>query len=326
MEVVSDANIHKFWKQFTTIQRQSNNFDCCFWCKYTQILKAIHNLTKIIISLPLVVSDANIHKFWKQFTTIENFNHMCDMLFLMQIYTNFESNSQLSSANVSWQTCCFWCKYTQILKAIHNLIVILKKSDWVVSDANIHKFWKQFTTDFNTISLPSKLFLMQIYTNFESNSQLKGSKVPEGSSCFWCKYTQILKAIHNWSFVHMLWFTVVSDANIHKFWKQFTTGERGRREGSPLFLMQIYTNFESNSQLHWVKCLVGMSCFWCKYTQILKAIHNIDSLKCLIFFVVSDANIHKFWKQFTTNLIYFSKKLWLFLMQIYTNFESNSQL
>ena len=89
---------------------------------------------------------------------------------------------------------------------------------------------------------------MQIYTNFESNSQ------PHLSF-------SIASAI-------------VSDANLHKFWKQFTTGTVTFKPGTQLFPMQIYTNFESNSQ-HLE--------FW-----------RGDNI------IVSDANLHKFWKQFTT--------------------------
>ena len=63
--------------------------------------------------------------------------------------------------------------------------------------------------------------------------------------------------------------------------------------------MQIYTNFESNSQ----------------------PIQSMDGFER----VVSDANIHKFWKQFTTIPTNYYKFVMLFLMQIYTNFESNSQ-
>ena len=94
------------------------------------------------------------------------------------------------------------------------------------------------------------LFPMQIYTNFESNSQLKHYTQGKGVGCFRCKFTQILKAIHN------------------------PLCEMCMKYG--LFPMQIYTNFESNSQPY------------CN-----KDLHNV---------VVSDANLHKFWKQFTTIL------------------------
>ncbi len=61
-----------------------------------------------------------------------------------------------------------------------------------------------------------------------------------------------------------------------------------------LFSMQIYTNFESNSQQNRQYIAVNLSCFRCKFTQILKAIHNYCTMKYICIFVVFDANLHKF--------------------------------
>ena len=139
-------------------------------------------------------------------------------------FFNSENNYNLLWFNNLHRMCCFRCKFTQILKAIHNHGDRLTIMTLVVFDANLHKFWKQFTTILRVICRQGLLFSMQIYTNFESNSQpgLKAEKNVVG--CFRCKFTQILKAIHNWS-CNFLWFPL-------------------------LFSMQIYTNFESNSQLN----------------------------------------------------------------------------
>ena len=166
----------------------------------------------------------------------------------MQIYTNFESNSQHHPTESIRYCYCFRCKFTQILKAIHNIITWVKKSVSIVSDANLHKFWKQFTTKIWNFCLQTVLFPMQIYTNFESNSQPY-----QPAMSLQC---------------------IVSDANLHKFWKQFTTIIAIDTIIPELFPMQIYTNFESNSQP-------------CRAAQMTSSI-------------VSDANLHKFWKQFTT--------------------------
>ena len=192
----------------------------------------------------------------------------------MQIYTNFESNSQLGIASMKAPKSCFRCKFTQILKAIHNHCWLLMCWSSVVSDANLHKFWKQFTT---------------IQTHY---------RISEG--CFRCKFTQILKAIHNYVRLCHLQQLVVSDANLHKFWKQFTTIVNQQCQVRKLFPMQIYTNFESNSQLMEEIEIISLSCFRCKFTQILKAIHNLYASLPSQMMVVSDANLHKFWKQFTT--------------------------
>ncbi len=165
----------------------------------------------------------------------------------MQIYTNFESNSQRLNDKTCFKFSCFRCKSTQILKAIHNARQTAKSSPTVVSDANLHKFWKQFTTKSKLLSC--------------------------GMSCFRCKSTQILKAIHNSS--------LTTARNI------------------TLFPMQIYTNFESNSQLYYFAYLYIVSCFRCKSTQILKAIHNVLTHCQATHAVVSDANLHKFWQQTT---------------------------
>ena len=140
----------------------------------------------------------------------------------MQIYTNFESNSQLSD--------------------------VVKIHIGIVSDANLHKFWKQFTTYFLCVWKFLVLFPMQIYTNFESNSQPYDGSTPQGN--------------------------IVSDANLHKFWKQFTTWGFSILYWTQLFPMQIYTNFESNSQHEDFPSYIEHNCFRCKFTQILKAIHN----------------------------------------------------
>ena len=166
----------------------------------------------------------------------------------MQIYTNFESNSQLQKSKLFFDYYCFRCKFTQILKAIHNARRTVHRGTQIVSDANLHKFWKQFTTG------------LHLYRRRRD--------------CFRCKFTQILKAIHNRVHVFEKPRTIVSDANLHKFWKQFTT-----------------LRFRS---------LQSPDCFRCKFTQILKAIHNIGANAHLLNTIVSDANLHKFWKQFTT--------------------------
>ena len=58
--------------------------------------------------------------------------------------------------------------------------------------------------------------------------------------------------------------------------------------------MQIYTNFESNSQRNVVCPVPPTRCFRCKFTQILKAIHNYFRFNFLMYIVVFDANLHKF--------------------------------
>ena len=58
--------------------------------------------------------------------------------------------------------------------------------------------------------------------------------------------------------------------------------------------MQIYTNFESNSQHHFISTIFFFRCFRCKFTQILKAIHNKLLLKVKLTKVVFDENLNKY--------------------------------
>ena len=272
--VVSAANIYKFRKQFTTGGGRVPINVSCFSCKYIQISKAIHNNGKDIVLKSEVVSAANIYKFRKQFTTITIWRCQCHELFQLQIYTNFESNSQQYLICHFFSVSCFSCKYIQISKAIHNAKMVYNTLSFVVSAANIYKFRKQFTTS----ALRQMCWMC----------------------CFSCKYIQISKAIHNQSWLWLMMKLVVSAANIYKFRKQFTTCKTHAVQQRRLFQLQIYTNFESNSQPS-----VGISpivwrlfqlqiytnfesnsqpyslttkylncCFSCKYIQISKAIHN----------------------------------------------------
>ena len=168
---------------------------------------------------------------------------------------------------------CFSCKYTHYSKAIHNLLILKESSAFTVSAANIHIIRKQFTTADYEAWQSQKLFQLQIYTLFESNSQHMATWQGCRADCFSCKYTHYSKAIHNCS--------------------------EERSMISPLFQLQIYTLFESNSQP--VISILGSvgNCFSCKYTHYSKAIHN------------------QMWQPVPP--------MWLFQLQIYTLFESNSQ-
>ena len=67
--------------------------------------------------------------------------------------------------------CCFDCKSTKNLRAIHNLSLGKKKFREVVSTAKVQKIWEQFTTgEYSAITL-QMLFRLQKYKKFESNSQ-----------------------------------------------------------------------------------------------------------------------------------------------------------
>ena len=92
------------------------------------------------------------------------------------------------------------------------------------------------------------LFRLQKYKKFESNSQLLSNLNFLQPSCFDCKSTKNLRAIHNYSLDDDDKFLVVSTAKVQKIWEQFTTSWATTRNILALFRLQKYKKFESNSQ------------------------------------------------------------------------------
>ena len=152
LEVVSTAKVQKIWEQFTTIGKslmsdvglfrlqkykkfESNSqltvqragyLYCCFDCKSTKNLRAIHNWTP--------------------------FQSSASSLFRLQKYKKFESNSQHEVISSTIALCCFDCKSTKNLRAIHNNLVIGENRGHVVSTAKVQKIWEQFTTPYKAIN------------------------------------------------------------------------------------------------------------------------------------------------------------------------------
>ena len=118
-----------------------------------------------------VVSTAKVQKIWEQFTTLFSPQFPCDVLFRLQKYKKFESNSQLDDYIVTHNT--------------------------VVSTAKVQKIWEQFTTIIFMSLMEWWLFRLQKYKKFESNSQQSSWKQQATQSCFDCKSTKNLRAIHN---------------------------------------------------------------------------------------------------------------------------------
>ena len=143
----------------------------CFDCKSTKNLRAIHNYRWIWLFHQHVVSTAKVQKIWEQFTTLPASSERISALFRLQKYKKFESNSQRHS-DIWWQACCcFDCKSTKNLRAIHNYssrrattemlfrlqkykkfesnsqrLTNSRRKPLVVSTAKVQKIWEQFTT------------------------------------------------------------------------------------------------------------------------------------------------------------------------------------
>ena len=169
-------------------------------------------------------------------------------LFRLQKYKKFESNSQHKLAICLTYGGCFDCKSTKNLRAIHNCDTERSPFKRVVSTAKVQKIWEQFTTLQQHSLLLLRLFRLQKYKKFESNSQLRPYSV--------CVYS------------------VVSTAKVQKIWEQFTTMSYRTDSEAELFRLQKYKKFESNSQHSLYRGFLSPSCFDCKSTKNLRAIHN----------------------------------------------------
>ena len=171
----------------------------------------------------------------------------------------------------------------------------------VVSTAKVQKIWEQFTTPCLSDASPPRLFRLQKYKKFESNSQLITSvKYPyllfrlQKYKKFESNSQRVVVAIH--------YFVVVSTAKVQKIWEQFTTLILGSLIAAGLFRLQKYKKFESNSQQNLVYRIPDRGCFDCKSTKNLRAIHNSLDFQQAAGNVVSTAKVQKIWEQFTTNI------------------------
>ena len=195
-------------------------------------------------------------------------------LFRLQKYKKFESNSQPQRCSAS---------------VLH-----------VVSTAKVQKIWEQFTTDFIMKVKQVQLFRLQKCKKFESNSQQMIVHAPLKDRCFDCKSTKNLRAFHNSQNTKYSPPWVVSTVKVQKIWEQFTTDLYDVHEYNELFRLQKYKKFESNSQPRYGVRLDFSSCFDCKSTKNLRAIHNLYSRRATRALVVSTAKVQKIWEQFTT--------------------------
>ena len=292
--VVSDYKDTNFWKQFTTtrafaisnaalfqttkIQTFESNSQrhktirlglvSCFRLQRYKLLKAIHNdLFRFLLCLK-VVSDYKDTNFWKQFTT--------------------------TAIRQTASFCCFRLQRYKLLKAIHNYC---HQADCVVL-----------------------LFQTTKIQTFESNSQLSHPYASNVTCCFRLQRYKLLKAIHNSVQTIPSLLSVVSDYKDTNFWKQFTTvwawasetvglfqttkiqtfesnsqlKKESRVDISLLFQTTKIQTFESNSQRHKTIRLGLVSCFRLQRYKLLKAIHNNNSVRDILFLLFQTTKIQTF--------------------------------
>ena len=169
--VVCDTAKVRFFKQITTLIKQSNiSISCLRYCKST-IFQANHNIILIWILLRRVVCDTAKVRFFKQITTWLGICLFDSVLFAILQKYDFSSKSQprvlacretnvvCDTAKVrffkqittgswvyGWYYCCLrYCKST-IFQANHNKPIADEQQQQVVCDTAKVRFFKQITT------------------------------------------------------------------------------------------------------------------------------------------------------------------------------------
>ena len=144
---------------------------CSEYQRY-QLLRAIHNSTASFTIASGVVPNIKDINFWEQFTTRQMIWFKRLRLFRISKISTFESNSQLlaviSTANCS---CSEYQRY-QLLRAIHNIGLVVGFFLGVVPNIKDINFWEQFTTHLPSLCGITWLFRISKISTFESNSQL----------------------------------------------------------------------------------------------------------------------------------------------------------
>ena len=220
---------------------------------------------------------------------------------------------------------CFRLQRYKLLKAIHNCWKDFWLHSIVVSDYKDTNFWKQFTTDCSSSSIPHELFQTTKIQTFESNSQPRVARTARSRGCFRLQRYKLLKAIHNCPWIRFNVTTLFQTTKIQTFSKQFTTDKYQVWKEDRLFQTTKIQTFESNSQHLLPKYSNITGCFRLQRYKLLKAFHNCLTLTGSKLLVVSDYKDTNFWKQFTTNLYMSPCPAPLFQTTKIQTFESNSQ-
>ena len=169
----------------------------CSWCQRYELMRAIHNLGRLTLSMWIVVPDVKDTNLWEQFTTPLCILLFKSLLFLMSKIRTYESNSQLDLNKLWTEYGCSWCQRYELMRAIHNLWNWMLTTLTVVPDVKDTNLWEQFTT---------KSALLHFY-----------------ASCSWCQRYELMRAIHNIPSCCGVSINVVPDVKDTNLWEQFTT-------------------------------------------------------------------------------------------------------
>ena len=145
---------------------------------------------------------------------------------------------------------CFVSQRYWKMKAIHNLLLLLKMMMEVVLYPKDTEKWKQFTTAEKVYRKKLLLFCIPKILKNESNSQPAQVSPVIGYSCFVSQRYWKMKAIHNRGLCAKYFQPVVLYPKDTEKWKQFTTLARGFIFLPVLFCIPKILKNESNSQPH----------------------------------------------------------------------------
>ena len=134
-----------------------------------------------------------------------------------------------------------------------------------------------------------------------------------------------MKAIHNTKWKGKCWHKVVVYPKDTEKWKQFTTIQKNDSKTSKLLCIPKILKNESNSQHRQDGILAQLCCCVSQRYWKMKAIHNVTQLNLNKRVVVVYPKDTEKWKQFTTPLLLYIRKILLLCIPKILKNESNSQ-
>ena len=161
------------------------------------------------------------------------------------------------------------------MKAIHNIKSKFTSLQIVVLYPKDTEKWKQFTTNYCTISPSTKLCCIPKILKNESNSQRSHGRVRVINGCVVSQRYWKMKAIHNILEDHSQFYHVVLYPKDTEKWKQFTTIKVYCSGRVWLCCIPKILKNESNSQprRYWFRCYE--CCVVSQRYWKMKAIHNL---------------------------------------------------
>ena len=264
------------------------------------VLKANHNIPKVIIQPQIVVYHIKDTIFWKQITTKRQFRYNRLSLFITSKIQFFESKSQHTWHWATTTLSCLSHQRYNFLKANHNVSENFTIFQVVVYHIKDTIFWKQITTQC-----------------------LSPAHTP---GCLSHQRYNFLKANHNINIAIVSRSVVVYHIKDTIFWKQITTGPGRSINLNLLFITSKIQFFESKSQPIFLNSSFNSSCLSHQRYNFLKANHNYIRTQPDGIQVVYHIKDTIFWKQITTRRTWCLLTHQLFITSKIQFFESKSQL